>query len=75
MSPQAPMEEEQTEWQTASSLSTADDRLYKDMRKSGLLHALNPYKLALTSQDLESVVALENSSFEPGIAASREKVV
>jgi hypothetical protein len=74
MSPQVSTEEDQASWQTASSLSSADDRLYKDMRKSGLLHALNPYKLALNSQDLESCVALENSVFEPGIAASREKV-
>jgi len=70
---EAPMVDEEPTWQTASSLSSADDRLYDDMHKSGSLHALNPYKLALSSQDIESCLVLENSAFGE-IAASREKV-
>jgi hypothetical protein len=64
-------------WQPAS-LSGADDeltdRLYQDMQKAETLHSLNPYKLSLTPQDIESVVALENACFASELAASRDKV-
>jgi hypothetical protein len=46
----------------------------EDFRKSDKLLALNPYKLSLTSVDLESCVALESQAFTSDIAATREKV-
>jgi hypothetical protein len=49
-------------------------RAMQDFRRSDKLLALNPYKLALSPEDVDSCLALEKACFAPDIAASREKV-